>query len=292
MAKAAPNIQWEALLGEHLPAVADRLTEGRLLLLAGREPSKQRINVHAHPELCFGHKGQADILNDGQTIRVRPGSVLLVAPHMYHWSRSVGRSAETIWMSATPNHMGVSLARVEPSGHIDALGGLDLLDFEPGNRTLHRLVEEMLARRRGWMVLCRALLNTLLVHTLRRLGTDGRAVPPSDEWSAAEIVTHEARIYIQRNYRHPLTLAQVAHHVALSPNYLATLFKRQFERTIIDFLTEVRIEEAKRLLAETARKVADIADEVGYRSPYYFSRAFKKAVGRSPRQYREAPETA
>ena len=45
-------------------------------------------------------------------------------------------------------------------------------------------------------------------------------------------------------------------------------------------------EEAKRLLGEKDRKIADIADEVGYHSPYYFSRAFKKETGQSPKAYR------
>ncbi len=291
MKERMADIPWRAWLGERLPTMVDRLSERGVMLLAGREPSTERINVHAHPEVCIGLKGRIEIANDGEPIRLGRGQVLVVAPHMLHRSRSLGPSAEMIWISATPNHMGISLARTDRKGHVEALGGVDFLDFEPGNRLITRLLEELLAERPGRLVLCKALLNTLLVHALRRLDTDGRPVPPEDEWSAAEIVTNEARYYIQRNYRHPLTLAQVAHHVALSPNYLAGLFKKQFGLTIIDYLTETRIEQAKQLLAETEKKVAEVADEVGYHSPYYFSRAFKKAVGRSPKAYRDAEKS-
>jgi len=292
MAKETSNVNWRSWFGRRLPGMADRLTPSRLVLLAGRPPSTEGINVHAHPELCAVVRGRVEMITSGEPLQLRSGNVLLVAPHMYHESRATGRSADMIWMSATPNHMGCSLARVDATGLISTLGGIDFLTFEPGHRMLNRVIGECLARREGWLSASKGLLALLLVEALRRLDTHGRVIPPSDEWSAAEIVTHEARLYIQRNYRHGLTLADVAHHVGLSTNYLATLFKQKVGRTIIDFLTEVRIEEAKHLLTETDAKVAEIAEQVGYHSPYYFSRAFKKAVGCSPRTYRERANAA
>lgn len=282
------NVNWESMFATQLPAFVGRLTPRRLVLLGDREQSANRINVHAHPELCFVTAGGVEIETSGDPIRLRQGSALLVAPHMYHLTRCLSRNVTTVWFSATPNHMGTSTAHSDADGRMYPLGGTDFLDFPPGNRILCQLITEATAQKRGWLVLSKALINTLLIHALRRLGTDGRVLPPYDEWSSAEIVTREARIYIQRNYKHPITLAQVAHHVALSPNYLATLFKRQFGRTIIDFLTEARIEEAKRLLTDTDRKVSDIAFSIGYHSPYYFSRAFKRATGRSPKAFRQS----
>lgn len=288
MTKGKANVNWKAWLGDRLPAIIGRLRPSQLMLLAGRAPSTEQINVHAHPELCAVVKGRVEISTSGDPLRLRAGDVLLVAPRMYHEPSATGRSADMLWVSATPNHMGCSLARVDTTGLISTLGGIDFLTFEPGNRALTRVIGECLAKRQGWLPASKALLALLLVEALRRLDTDGRVIPPSDEWSAAEIVTHEARLYIQRNYRHDLALRDVADHVALSSNYLASLFKRQFSQTIIDFLTEVRIEEAKQLLADTDRKVAEIAERVGYHSPYYFSRAFKKVVGCSPKAYRES----
>jgi AraC-like DNA-binding protein len=286
MTHAQPKVNWSDFLGRQLPAVIDRLTPKRIVLLADRDPSTDRLNVHAHPELCLVLRGRILVATSGEPLEVRSGSALLVAPYMYHLSRSIGPSAETVWISATPNHMGLSYCTVDRECRVSAFGAIDLLDFPPANRILAQLTAEAKRQERGWPLLCRSQMNVLLVNTLRRLDVDGRALPAYDEWSAAEIVTHEARTYIQRNYKHPISLAQVAHHVALSPNYLATLFKKQFNRTIIDFLTEVRIEEAKRLLGEKDRKIADIADEVGYHSPYYFSRAFKKETGQSPKAFR------
>jgi len=292
MAKGASTVNWRSWFGSRLPSMVERLTPSRLVLLAGRAPSTERINVHAHPELCAVVRGRVEILTSGDAIALRPGDMLLVAPQMFHESRAAGRPADMLWLSATPNHMGCSLARVDATGLISTLGGVDFLTFEPANRTLNRMIAECTAKRQGWLPASKAMLALLFVEAVRRLDTDGRVIPPSDEWSAAEIVTHEARLYLQRNYRHALTLADVAHHVGLSTNYLATLFKQKVGKTIIDFLTEVRIEKAKHLLAETDAKVAEIAEQVGYHSPYYFSRAFKKAVGRSPRAHRGSARAA
>ncbi|NIA21020.1 MAG: AraC family transcriptional regulator [Anaerolineaceae bacterium] len=282
------NLDWEQILGKVAPCIIDALPAGRFKLLAGRPPvTLQSISSHAHPELCIVTKGSIRILNNGDPLRVKSREILLVAPRMHHQTVALGRAAETLWLAGSPNHMGCHLARFDAEGRAVVLGALDFLDFPPANRILNQLVGELIERQRGWLRFCKGLLNMLLAQALRQLGTDGRPLPPDEDWSDAQIVAFNARDFLQRNYTNALTLAQVAHHVALSPNYLAGLFKQQFGRTIIDFLTEVRIETAKQLLEQGDTKISVIAEKVGYNSPYYFSRAFKKVVKCSPKAYRE-----
>lgn len=287
MSAKTSQTDWRKVLGKTLPAMVDRLTPSRLKLLAGREQSDNPLNSHDHPELCVVMEGRLCILNDGDPISLRQGDVLMVSPWMYHVSKAQASPAETLWLGASPRHLGGAISTIDADGQREMHAGLDFLDFEPANPLMRQLIDEMKNHRSGWVMMCRSLLLELLVEALRRLKEYGRPLPPPEDFSTAEVLTYNARHYIQRNFRHQLTLAQVAHHVALSPNYLATLFKRQFSMTIIDFLTQVRLEEAKRLLVETDRKVADVAYEVGYHSPYYFSRAFKKSVGVPPKAFRQ-----
>lgn len=94
--------------------------------------------------------------------------------------------------------------------------------------------------------------------------------------------------FIELNYDQPLTLADVAKAAYLSVSRLAHLFKEQMGITIIEYLTDVRISNAKRLLLATDKNCAKICFEVGYNNQSYFTRTFKEIVGMTPRQFRES----
>ena len=97
----------------------------------------------------------------------------------------------------------------------------------------------------------------------------------------------EAKKYIDEEYtRQDLSLNDVASHVNASPNHFSTIFSQEAGETFIEYLTSVRITKAKQLLQNSIMKCADIAFEVGYSDPHYFSFIFKKNTGISPREYR------
>ncbi|MEK3884576.1 response regulator [Paenibacillus sp. PL2-23] len=94
--------------------------------------------------------------------------------------------------------------------------------------------------------------------------------------------------YIRDNYRNPaLKIQDIAEEVHFSTAYSSYLFKKEMKKNIWDFVTELRIDEAKQLLATTDKKRYEIAYEVGYESPEHFSRMFKRSVGVSPAEYRK-----
>ena len=98
----------------------------------------------------------------------------------------------------------------------------------------------------------------------------------------------KAKKYIEENYADQnTTLTTVADIVCLSPNHFSTIFSQECNTTFIEYLTNVRIENAKRLLRETEMKGYDIAYECGFSDPHYFSYIFKKNTGLSPRDYKQ-----
>ena len=94
----------------------------------------------------------------------------------------------------------------------------------------------------------------------------------------------KAKAYIDKHFsEESLSLNTVASNVFISPNHLSAIFAQETGEKFIDYLTRVRIERAKYLLKNTAMKSADIAYETGFSDPHYFSTAFKKRTGMSPR---------
>ena len=84
------------------------------------------------------------------------------------------------------------------------------------------------------------------------------------------------------------TLCEVARKVYMTPTYLSLLFKTNTGHTFIEHLTQIRIEKAKELLRTTHFKNYEVAEQVGYQDPRYFSQVFKKKVGVSPTEFRDA----
>ncbi|GHO46349.1 DNA-binding transcriptional regulator AraC [Ktedonospora formicarum] len=82
------------------------------------------------------------------------------------------------------------------------------------------------------------------------------------------------------------TVEALAQMVALSPSRLAHLFKQEVGSPLIQTILELRLKQAARLLAFTNHNIEQIATEVGFRSPFYFSRQFSNHYGLSPTAYR------
>ncbi|MCZ8519588.1 MULTISPECIES: AraC family transcriptional regulator [Paenibacillus] len=93
------------------------------------------------------------------------------------------------------------------------------------------------------------------------------------------------KAYIDTNYGDSLNLEQLAQMAGISPKYYGSLFKKMFGKTAIDYLTEVRIRNAKRLMMQSDLRLRDVAFKVGYHDEFYFSRMFKREVGVSPTAY-------
>jgi len=97
----------------------------------------------------------------------------------------------------------------------------------------------------------------------------------------------DVKQYIRSNYHKQLSLIDLSVVVDLNPVYLSKLFKQQVGRGIVDYLTDIRIEESKKLLLETNKTMMAIATETGFTDDKYFSKQFKKLLGISPSEYRK-----
>lgn len=97
--------------------------------------------------------------------------------------------------------------------------------------------------------------------------------------------------YLEQHYNQPLSLPDLAKMVWLSPWHLSHLFKEKTGQTVSECLVQLRMRQAARLLSFTSRTVEEIARDVGFESPFYFSRLFKRYYGISPLPYRKREQS-
>lgn len=95
--------------------------------------------------------------------------------------------------------------------------------------------------------------------------------------------------YLRQHISDNVTLAEMAEHAGLSVSHFSFLFKQQTGYSPMDYFIHARMLHACSLLALTDKTVHEIACELGYQDPYYFSRIFKKVMGVAPREYRKYP---
>ena len=96
-----------------------------------------------------------------------------------------------------------------------------------------------------------------------------------------------AKQYIQEHFASHLSLEEISDHVGFNPSYFATLFKKETGQTIVEYLTEVRIQQARHMLRTTRLTAQEICDAVGYHDSKHFLKTFKKMTGISPNEYRK-----
>ncbi|MDR7236925.1 response regulator transcription factor [Neobacillus drentensis] len=112
---------------------------------------------------------------------------------------------------------------------------------------------------------------------------------PKDEDENLPFSTIEKVLqYIETTPLDQITLKDAAEFVHMNHSYLSQLFKQQLNKKFVDYITELRIEESKRLLLNTSLRMSEIAERVGYSDLAYFSNNFKRLTGFSPSEFRKS----
>ncbi|OJF94192.1 response regulator [Alkalibacterium sp. 20] len=98
---------------------------------------------------------------------------------------------------------------------------------------------------------------------------------------------HQIKQYIKNHSSENISLEILGDRVGLSAIYISKLFKEKLNINYIDYLTRCRVDKAKENMLFPEKSIKEIAFEVGYHDPNYFSKVFKKQVGLSPKKYRD-----
>lgn len=164
----------------------------------------------------------------------------------------------------------------------------DIILLNCDNRAIGELYEKMLIeynlRDTGYIEMLRAYVIELFVTIFRSFGT-GRTESVIERQHREMIA--RAIAYLKHNYSQEVKLEDLSMMSFLSRNYFCRLFKQHTGVTVSEYIQKVRMDEACRLLRETAGKVIDIAADVGYSDIKFFNTVFKRQTGKTPGAYRK-----
>ncbi len=108
------------------------------------------------------------------------------------------------------------------------------------------------------------------------------------ELNKTDSIANQVSAYIEQHYAENIYLEHIAQELGFSAKYLSRMFKETVGITITDYIHQVRMKQAKELLANSDLKITEIAEQVGIQSRTTFLRVFKKSEGLSPSDYRNA----
>lgn len=153
--------------------------------------------------------------------------------------------------------------------------------------TLGYSQEEFLEKAAGVQNIAQTLTQQELKEYIRQMLSLALDFRECESKSQSRNMIRQALEYIEANYADEnISLKEVAGYTNVSANYFSAVFSQEMRQTFVEYLTQKRMEKAKELLRRTDKRSAEIAAEVGYKDPHYFSFVFRKTQGCTPRDYR------
>ncbi|GAA4640637.1 helix-turn-helix domain-containing protein [Actinoallomurus vinaceus] len=272
------------------------------LLCAGRFDEKPGFTVYREHGarnwmLSLTVTNTADYWADGQHLVTRPGDLVLITPGAvqhyraspdggpwgYWWAHFQPRAAWFSWLRLPEISPGFSLTRLAGDRLAEAVAAFERVHRNAMQSTMDvgegrliapsRELTGMFATELALNAIEQILLLAVVEHEQRK-----KHLPdPRIQCVLDRIVADPAR---------QVTIEELARSVSLSPSRLSHLFRQEVGNSIVNVVLATRLRKAASLLEFSDHPVGRIAADVGFSSPYYFSRQFRSRFGESPSAYR------
>ncbi len=152
---------------------------------------------------------------------------------------------------------------------------------------LWALLHELESGNVGGRLYVDSLMQTLILHTLAQASVGAQLQKPPKANGLTPAQLQIVREFIDANYQREIGLAELASTINFSPAYFARQFKQSMGMAPHQYLTQVRVESAKRLLEEGKMNIGEVAVAVGFYDQSHFAHHFKRTVGVAPKIYLE-----
>jgi AraC-like DNA-binding protein/mannose-6-phosphate isomerase-like protein (cupin superfamily) len=255
-------------------------------------------HTHGYIEICYFMRGMGTYSMGGDTFIVRSGDIVIInanTKHKFFYSNE-GLCAYSILF--TPKFIDENLVNfsdfymlsesavfrgfwdksiIRSDYHVTPIVG------EEFDSLFIELYKEHTQKQTGYHILQRAYMIELVTKIIRNLSSenDNPAVTKHNE--AVDTVIN----YLKNHFRERIGLDDLAREMSYSKNYLCKVFKETTSKTIFEYLAEIRIAEACKLLHDTSRTLYGISVSVGFTDYKGFSDSFIRFTGKKPSKYRK-----
>jgi AraC family transcriptional activator of pobA len=280
MDPASSEIRSYSLFGEsaHLPDVMHCETIAARSVLHGWEFSPHR-HARLHQVLLI-ESGKGTVRIDDNVVQLRSGSTVNVPPGHVHAFRFRQRTEGWV-VTIADELLDEILVRVG-----DVRRGLSrsgVLAADPSVRQLMRQIwHEFTGRSKARALMLRGLCATLLAWVARNI--DDGEIPQQSARNTA--LLQQLETLIEEHYSEQWSVARYARALSISPTHLTRVCRTTTGVSALSLIEGRAMREARRQLAYTNQSVKTIAFELGYSDPAYFTRAFTRDAGLSPRAFR------
>lgn len=248
-------------------------------------------HFHDTYEIYYLCSGERYYFIKNKTYHVKAGDIVFIGKNELHKTTEANRIAHERllinfherFLAPAWEQESVSLQLpFQSAGHVLRLAEDDRRTAES---ILLGIEQEMNTRKQGAALYIKALLTQLLVFCSRLTTASG--IGSVERTGPQERKINEIVAYINSRFDHPLSLQHISERFFISPYHFSRLFRDITGFTFIEYVNNVRVMEARRLLRETATPVTRVAEQAGFDSIAHFGRVFKQIARCSPTAYRK-----
>lgn len=281
------------LMAEPIPAMSlTAMSNGPMTIIMTSDPinvPREHQDQHERFEFFLPLSSIQKLNIDDQVLDCYPGQIIPINPGQSHGFRRGNKAASFILIQFEPRYF-TDLISDMTDGKIRPFEN-EALPLNPDIQTLSaRIIHEFDEKRPGRDRLLRALTDELAILLIRTYyGLDSHDDLPVQ-------VLHDERYlrfrqvieYMQSHLSDKVTIDELASIASMNRFHFIRTFKAAFSKSPYDYLTDLRIEQAKRLLQKGRVPAADIGRQCGFFSASRFSAAFRQATGVTPSRYRHS----
>jgi YesN/AraC family two-component response regulator len=247
-------------------------------------------HFHDRFEIFYLLSGERYYFIKDRTLFIKKGDLVLINNYELHKTIDTG----------VPNHerilikFGMEFVNTLNNNSMEeimrSLFSVNLIHFSIKSQTmvediLQKMLQEIDLKRTGFEISLQSLLMQLLVFSARYIENNPTHIP--EHPTPIHQKVSEIAQYINQHYAEQISLSSISKSFFMSPYYLSRAFNKVTGFTFIEYLNNVRIKEAQKLLRESRLSASSIAEKVGFGSIAHFGRVFKTITDQSPLHYRK-----